>query len=145
MEWNKTDKEFPGDHCIHELIREQAERTPEAVAVVFENSRLTYGELNRRANQLAHFLRSRGVGPETLVGICLERSLEMVVAVLGSSEGRWRLRSSGPILSQGASELYLGRRPRAYRADPELACGRPAHFRRTDLSGYKPGRDRGGI
>ena len=82
VEWNKTDREFPGDHRIHELIREQAERTPEAVAVVFENSRLTYGELNRRANQLAHFLRARGVGPETLVGVYLERSLEMVVAVL---------------------------------------------------------------
>ena len=59
------------------------ERTPEAVAVVFEGQSLTYRELNARANQLAHYLRSLGVGPEVLVGLCLERSLEMVVALLG--------------------------------------------------------------
>jgi amino acid adenylation domain-containing protein/FkbH-like protein len=82
VEWNNTAREYRHDRCVHELILEQAERTPDAVAVFFENSRLTYRELNRRANQLAHFLRSRGVGPETLVGIYLERSLEMVVGVL---------------------------------------------------------------
>ena len=59
------------------------ERTPDAVAVVFEDDQLTYRELNRRANQLAHYLRSLDVGPEVLVGICVERSLEMVVGLLG--------------------------------------------------------------
>jgi amino acid adenylation domain-containing protein len=83
VEWNDTKVEFPRDRCIHELFEEQAARRPQAVAVSFEDRQLTYGELNRRANQLAHHLRALGVGPETLVGICVERSLEMVVGLLG--------------------------------------------------------------
>ena len=82
-EWNGTRREYPRDNCVHQLFEEQVARTPEAVAVVFENQQLTYRELNARANQLAHYLRDLGVGPETLVGICLERSLEMVVGLLG--------------------------------------------------------------
>ena len=91
-EWNDTRREYPGDKSIHELFEAQAERTPEAVAVVFpspgfsrcsEDKELTYQELNRRANQLAHYLRKLGVGPEVLVGICMERSLEMVIGLLG--------------------------------------------------------------
>src|SRR5438093_7921747 len=70
------------DRCIHELFEEQAARRPQAVAVTFEDRQLTYGELNSRANQLAHHLRALGVRPETLVGICVERSLEMVVGLL---------------------------------------------------------------
>ncbi|MBI3457316.1 MAG: amino acid adenylation domain-containing protein [Candidatus Rokubacteria bacterium] len=81
--WNATEAAYPQDACLHELIEEQAEQAPEAVVVVCEGAELTYGELNRRANQLAHSLRGRGVGPEVLVGICLERSLDMVVGVLG--------------------------------------------------------------
>src|SRR5262249_50700090 len=68
-EWNATQAEYPQDKCVHELFEEQVERTPEAVAVVFENATLSYGELNRRANQLAHHLRQSGVGPERRVGI----------------------------------------------------------------------------
>ena len=83
VEWNDTRTEYPRDRCIHELFEAQAERTPEAVAVVYEDRQLTYRELNRRANQLAHCLRIVGVGPEVLVGICVERSLEMVVGLLG--------------------------------------------------------------
>src|SRR5256885_16303916 len=71
------------DRCIHELFEEQAARRPQAVAVTFEDRALTYGELNSRANQLAHHLRVRGLRPDTLVGICVERSLEMVVGLLG--------------------------------------------------------------
>jgi len=82
IEWNDTKADYP-DQCIHQLFEAQVERTPDAVAVVFGTERLTYHELNRRANQLAHYLRSLGVGPEVLVGICLERSLEMVVGLLG--------------------------------------------------------------
>ena len=78
-EWNATESEYPRDKCIHQLFEEQVERTPEAVAVVFEDHRLTYRELNQKANQLGHYLRKRGVGPEVLVGICVERSLEMVI------------------------------------------------------------------
>ncbi|MGC1377497.1 MAG: amino acid adenylation domain-containing protein, partial [Anaerolineales bacterium] len=83
VEWNATEAEYPQEKCIHELFEAQAEKTPEAVAVVFEDQQLTYAELDARANQLAHFLRSRGVGPDMLVGICIERSLEMVVGLLG--------------------------------------------------------------
>jgi len=69
--------------CIHELFSAQATRTPDAVAVVFGDRELTYGELDRRANQLAHYLRKLGVGPEVIVGLCVERSLEMIVGLLG--------------------------------------------------------------
>ena len=81
--WSGTEREYPHDRCVHELVEEQVERTPHAEAVVWEGERLSYGELNRRANRLAHHLRRLGVGPEVVVGICLERSLEMVVAMLG--------------------------------------------------------------
>ena len=83
VEWNDTRVDYPQDQCIHQLFEEQVERTPDAVAVVFEDQQLTYSELNCRANQLAHYLRSLGVGAEVLVGICVERSLEMVVGLLG--------------------------------------------------------------
>ena len=73
----------PTAWCIHELFSAQADRTPDAVAVVFEDLELTYGELNGRANQLAHYLRKLGVGPEVVVGLCVERSPEMIVGLLG--------------------------------------------------------------
>ncbi len=81
-EGNGTASEYPADKCIHELFEEQVERAPDSVAVVFEGQRLTYSELNRRANRLAHYLRKLGVGPEVLVGICVERSFEMIVGLL---------------------------------------------------------------
>jgi natural product biosynthesis luciferase-like monooxygenase protein/amino acid adenylation domain-containing protein len=83
VEWNDTAAEYPRDKCLHELFAEQAARTPEAVAVVYEDQQLSYGELDRRSNQLAHHLRGLEVGPETVVGLCVERSLEMVVGLLG--------------------------------------------------------------
>lgn len=83
VEWNNTESDYPQDKCIHRLFEAIVERTPEAVAVVFEGEQLTYGELNARANQLAHYLQALGVGKEVLVGICMERSLEMVVGLLG--------------------------------------------------------------
>jgi amino acid adenylation domain-containing protein len=83
VEWNDTAAEYPRDKCIHQLFEEQVARTPDAVAVVFEAQHLTYRELDERADCLAHRLRDLGVGPEILVGICMERSLEMVVALLG--------------------------------------------------------------
>ncbi|HLL48004.1 MAG TPA: AMP-binding protein, partial [Longimicrobiaceae bacterium] len=81
-EWNRTEAEFPADRCIHQLFEAQAERTPDSPAVVFEDASLTYRELNRRANRLAHHLIGRGVGPESRVGLFLERSLELVVSLL---------------------------------------------------------------
>jgi amino acid adenylation domain-containing protein/non-ribosomal peptide synthase protein (TIGR01720 family) len=83
VEWNDTVRAYPREKCIHQLFESQVERTPNAVAVVWENQQLTYRELNQRANQLANYLKSLGVKPELLVGICIERSLEMIVGLLG--------------------------------------------------------------
>ena len=84
VEWNNTAVDYPQDKCIHQLFEEQVERTPDAVAVVFEGKELTYRELNDRANQLAHYLQTLGVGPEVRVGIYLDRSPHMIVAVMGA-------------------------------------------------------------
>ncbi|HEX8246483.1 MAG TPA: condensation domain-containing protein, partial [Longimicrobium sp.] len=81
-EWNRTERPFP-DGCIHQLFQAQAERTPHAAALVWGPEELTYRELDARANRLARRLRGLGVGPDVLVGLCAERSLELVVGVLG--------------------------------------------------------------
>ena len=81
--WNDTRVNYPKDRCLPALLEAQAERSPDATAVVYEEERLSYRELNARANQLAHYLRKLGVGREVLVGICMERSLEMMVGLLG--------------------------------------------------------------
>src|SRR5262249_7345515 len=86
VEWNQTGKPYPpylDGRCIHELFAEQAERAPERIALVYEGQQVSYGELNRRTNQLAHYLQGLGVWPEVLIGLCLEKSIEMAVAVLG--------------------------------------------------------------
>jgi len=102
VEWKGIEAEYPRDKCIHQIFEEQAEINPRAVAVVFEGEQLTYEQLNRKANRLAHYLRSQGVGAEELVGICVERSLEMIIGILG-------------ILKAGGAYLPL---------DPELPSGR---------------------
>lgn len=83
VEWNDTQTDFPKDKCIHHLFEEQVEQSPDQIAVVFENQQLTYRELNAKANQLAHYLQILGVKLEVLVGICMERSCEMVIGLLG--------------------------------------------------------------
>ncbi|BAY38737.1 amino acid adenylation [Nostoc sp. NIES-2111] len=83
VDWNNTWVDYPENKCIHQLFEEQVQHTPDAVAVVFENQQLTYQQLNCRANQLAYYLRSLGVKPDTLVGICVERSIDMVMGLLG--------------------------------------------------------------
>ena len=82
FDWNPA-RTYAENRCLHELFEEQAARSPGAVAVVFEDTQLSYGELNAKANRLAHYLRRRGVGPEVIVGLCVERSLEMVIGLLG--------------------------------------------------------------
>jgi hypothetical protein len=82
-EWNQTAVSFPKDLLIHELFEKQAEATPQAVALTMGDYSLTYAELNRQVNQLARYLREKGVGPDRLVGICIERSPRMILAVLG--------------------------------------------------------------
>ena len=82
VDWNQTQADYPQDSCIYQLFETQVERNPDAVAVVFENQQLTYTELNCLANRLAHYLQTLGVGPEVLVGISVERSLDMIVGLL---------------------------------------------------------------
>jgi amino acid adenylation domain-containing protein len=84
VDWNATQTDYPRDKCIHQLFEEQAEKAPGAIALVYGNKQLTYGELNARANQLARHLRGLGVGPNVLVGICMHRSIEMIVGILGT-------------------------------------------------------------
>ena len=83
VEWNDTAADYPKDKCIHHLFEEQVERTPEATAVEFEEQRITYRELNHRANQVADYLISMGIGPEKPVAICVERSIKLVIGLLG--------------------------------------------------------------
>jgi amino acid adenylation domain-containing protein len=83
FEWNDTQKDYPQDKCIHHLFEEQVDSNSDRLAVIFNQQKLTYQELNCRANQLARYLQKLGVKPEMLIGICLERSLEMVIALLG--------------------------------------------------------------
>ncbi|MBU2713549.1 non-ribosomal peptide synthetase, partial [Zooshikella harenae] len=81
-EWNNTDADFPDSSCIHQLFEQQVEQSPDTIAIRFEQQALTYQALNKRANQLAHYLMQLEVKPDQLVGICLERSIDMVVAIL---------------------------------------------------------------
>lgn len=101
-EFNATEVRYPGDRCIHELFEEQAAKTPDAVAVVFEGREMSYSRLNRRANRLAHHLRGLGVKPDARVAICAERGFEMVIGLLA-------------ILKAGGAYVPL---------DPEYPAGR---------------------
>ena len=82
VQWNDTAADFPGNACIHQLFEQQVTLRPGAIAVEFGDQRLTYRQLDERANQLAHLLRAHGVGPDVLVALCLERSLELIVSLL---------------------------------------------------------------
>ena len=83
VDWNRTAADYPRHLCVHQLFEDQARKTPDAIAVAFESEQLTYRELDRRANQLANYLRSTGVKPGVMVGVFVERSLDMIVALLG--------------------------------------------------------------
>ncbi|MDZ7286756.1 MAG: amino acid adenylation domain-containing protein, partial [candidate division KSB1 bacterium] len=113
IEWNDTAADSRIDQCIHQWFECEVEKHPGAVAVEFEGARLTYRELNQRANQLARHLRQLGVGPETLVALCFERSLEMVIAMLG-------------ILKAGGAFVPIDPNYPAERVKFMLADARPA-------------------
>ena len=81
--WNATQQDHPSNVCVPQLVAAQAAATPDAVALVMGDQMLSYSELNRRANQLAHCLQKLGIGPNVLVGLCVEHSLDMVVGLLG--------------------------------------------------------------
>jgi amino acid adenylation domain-containing protein len=83
VEWNDTQLDFGTDECIHQLFETQVEQTPDRVAVVFESEQITYRELNNRSNQLAHYLKTLGITVDVLVGICVDRSIDMIVGILG--------------------------------------------------------------
>jgi amino acid adenylation domain-containing protein len=83
VEWNATQAEYPHETCVQHVFEAQVDATPDAVALVFQGQSLSYRELNARANQVAHYLQGLGVGPEVRVGLCVERSLEMVIGLLG--------------------------------------------------------------
>ncbi len=83
LEWSGTRTDYPRDTCIHELFEEQVKKQPDALALVLEERHLTYEDLNIRANQLAHRLSRLGVGPDVPVGVCLERSFDLIIALLG--------------------------------------------------------------
>ncbi len=84
VQWNETTAEFPSQQCMHQWFENLAARNPEAIALTFAGQKLTYGEFNRRANQMARFLNKIGVGKEHLVGICMERSIEMMIGIMGA-------------------------------------------------------------
>ncbi len=112
-ELNSTQADYPREVCLTDLFEQQVERSPEAVAVVFEGQRLSYRELNEQANQLAHYLRAQGVRPDSLVGLCVERSVEMVVGIIG-------------ILKAGGAYLPLDPSYPQERLDYMIEDSRPA-------------------
>ncbi|HEY9674007.1 MAG TPA: amino acid adenylation domain-containing protein [Waterburya sp.] len=151
IEWNHTFADYPRDKCIHQLFEEQVEYNSHAIAVIFEDvqtrhaTSLTYGELNSRSNQLAHYLQKLGVGAEALVGICMERSVEMIVGMLGilkaggaylpldSSYPKERLRlmledaQVSVLLTQeklvgGLPDFSASDRPNGVLANPRIIC-----------------------
>jgi len=83
VDWNQTEADYPRNLCVHQLFEAQARKTPDLIATAFENEQLTYRDLDRRANQLANYLRSAGVKPGVMVGVFVERSLDMIIALLG--------------------------------------------------------------
>lgn len=82
VEWNATKTDYPKDKCVHQLFEEQVAKTPDAIALVFEDQQLSYQALNAKANQLAHYLQTMGVKPDNLVAICMERSFDLVIGLL---------------------------------------------------------------
>jgi amino acid adenylation domain-containing protein len=138
-EWNATLTAFPSQACVHELFEAQAERTPVAIALVFEGEEVTYDQLNRRANQLAHHLRGLGVAPDARVGLCMERGVEMVVGLLAVLKAggayvpldpeypeerlRYMLQDSAPVvvLTQEALRHRLAGAPLLVLDEPDAA------------------------
>ncbi len=127
VEWNQTQTNYP-NQCIHQLFEAQVERTPDNVAVVFEQHQLTYRELNDRANQLAHYLRAQGVGKDVLVGLYLERSLAMVVGLWGILKAGGAYVPLDPAYPKDRVAYILAdAQAKVLIADPHLLASLPAH------------------
>jgi non-ribosomal peptide synthetase component F len=134
VEWNATAVAYPPDVRLHDLFAQQVARTPDAVALVFGKEQLSYSELDARAAQIASVLRAGGVGPDTLVGVCMERSLEMVVALFAILQAGGAYVPLDPdyppdrlsfMLEDAAVPVLLTQR--------KLASQLPAHRRARDL------------
>ena len=117
VEWNDTKTDYPKDKCIHQLFEEQVEKTPNAIAVVFEDQQLTYRELNARANQLAHYLTTEGAQSGTAVGVYLERSIELAIALLAVLKAGGVYAPVDPSYPIESSYVYFARRAGAFHRD----------------------------
>jgi amino acid adenylation domain-containing protein len=134
VEWNNTQDEYLQNQCIYQLFEAQVERTPDAIALVFEKQQLTYQELNCRANQLAQYLRGLEVGTETLVGICIERSIEMVVGLLGILKAGGAYVPLDPTYPQERLALMLSdTQLQVLLTSEKLIAGLPKHSARVVL------------
>ena len=116
LQWNETKAEYPSHKCVHELVSDRAEQAPDSIAVVHGERQLTFRELNERANQLADYLRKSGIGKDVPVGICLKRSVELAVALLG-------------VMKAGGACLPL---------DPDYPSGRLAYMLEDSRGSYAP-------
>jgi amino acid adenylation domain-containing protein len=127
VDWNQTQVDYP-NQCIHQLFEAQVERTPDNIAVVFEDLQLTYRELNNRANQLAHYLRSRGVGKDVLVGLYAERSLAMVVGLWGILKAGGAYVPLDPTHPQDrVAYIFADSNAKVLIGDAQLLASLPAH------------------
>ena len=127
-EWNGAESLSHEGLCVHQLFEIQAKQTPEAMAVVYEEQQLTYQELNRRANQLAHHLQRLGVGPEVVVGLCLERSPELVIGLLGILKAGGAYMPLDPTNpQQRLAFLVQDAQPTVVLTQQQLVAGLPAH------------------
>lgn len=130
VDWNRTGREYPKDKCLQQLFEEQVQRSPDAVAVVCDSESLTYLELNTRANRVAGHLQSLGVGPDALVGLCVERSLGMIVALLGIVKAGGAYVPLDPKLPRDRLKLLLD----DIKA-PLILCQRTTHERLLACAG----------
>jgi amino acid adenylation domain-containing protein/non-ribosomal peptide synthase protein (TIGR01720 family) len=128
VELNDTATDFPKDSCFHELFAAQAAKAPDAIALVYGDDQLTYGELNARANRLAHHLVDLGIGPDTLVGLCLARGLDFVVGVLGILKAGGAFVPLDPDYPpERLSFMLEDCAARVVVTSSEIAAGLPAH------------------
>jgi amino acid adenylation domain-containing protein len=128
VEWNATTAPYPDDQCIHYIFETRVARTPDAVAVVCGDESLTYHELNRRANQVAHYLQRLGIGPEVLVGLCIERSLAMMVGLLGILKaGAAYLPLDPTYPPERLACMLMDAQPPVMLTQEHLVAGLPAH------------------
>jgi amino acid adenylation domain-containing protein len=142
VEWNDTDIDYPNDRSIAQLFEEQAELRPDSSAVVFESGRLTYDELNARANRVAHRLVSRGVGPEVIVGICAERSVETIVGLLAIAKAGGAYLPLDPTQPRDRlDQLIVDARPLLALAPEHLRDLLPDELETLSIDGERPDED----